>query len=69
MKNNKVYVISKMFKDGKCYLVSENAWGVGSFSLDIVAAKKFLNKMQAEIWASGYEGATVEVLKEGEKLK
>ena len=68
MKTNKVYVIAKMFNGEKCYFVKERN-GTGSFFADVSMAKKFLDKTLAEIWASGYEDATVEIVKEGEVLK
>lgn len=41
----------------------------GWFTPDLLEAKKFLDKTQAEIMCSSYEGARVETIKTGEVLK
>ena len=41
----------------------------GFFCDDLVHAQKYLERWRAEMVASGYEGAQVEVIKTGEVLK
>ena len=76
----RVSVISIRLNNRKHYLEHEEAGtidlstntkkkGMGYFSSDLKDAKKFLNKLHAEIVASGYSGAHVETIKEGEVLK
>ena len=41
----------------------------GHFCDNLIQAQKYLDKWRAEMVASAYEGATVELIKEGEVLK
>lgn len=70
----KAFVITMMIHEEAHFLVREEIdkitkEPVGIFSRDLMDAKKFLSKEQAEIWASGYQGARVERITEGEVLK
>ena len=81
MNNKRVYVIVLKFDGVPCYFMKQEVGmldpkthGVlkqpqGFFSADLKDARKFLDKWQAEIVASGYDGADVECIKTGERLK
>ena len=43
--------------------------GAGVFSPDLLEAQKFLQRYEADFFASRFEGAGVEVIKTGEVLK
>ena len=67
-----VFVVSLIEAGQKVYFVREEITPIeikGYFSIDLVQAKKFINKEVAEIIASAYKGAGVECIKEGERLK
>ena len=80
-KKNFVFVVV-LFLDGKrFYFVNESSRIIkkkrgrvlncseGTFSSDLINAKKYLNKVDALWVASWFEGATVESINEGEVLK
>ena len=77
---NKIYVIFKFFDTKKLYFKHEQVGIVGKrgeiireplgfFVPELVEAKKFKSKKLAEMIASAYEGAGVETIGEGERLK
>lgn len=83
-RNNKkpcCFVISLVRSGIKLYFVREEAGELdlktgevikesrGWFSPDLLEAKKFLSKEQAQIICAGYKGASVEIIKTGEVLK
>ena len=75
------FVVSLSRSGIRLYLVREEAGeldlktgevlkeSIGWFSPDLLEAKKFLNKEQAQIVSASYEGAGVETIKTGEVLK
>lgn len=82
MANNKkrVYVVTLHERDKKLYYERQHARivqegdlvanePIGVFTPDLIDAKKFLDRSQAEWCASYFEGAGVESIKEGERLK
>ena len=56
--------VGEVGKDGE--VIKESR---GWFTPDLLEARKFLDKSQAEILCSGYTGARVETIKTGEVLK
>lgn len=83
MANNKkrVYVVTLYEGDKRLYFEHEERGLIdphtstiirqskGFFSPDLRDAQKYLDKWRAELVASAYEGAGVECIKEGERLK
>ena len=82
MANNKkrVYVVTLHEGGKKLYFERQHARivqegglvanePIGVFTPDLIDAKKFLDRSQAEWCASYFEGAGVECIKEGERLK
>ena len=78
---NKIYVVSFIDTDGrKLYYVRQKSnliyeggmvsnEPIGIFSYDLMDGKKFMDKASAEWCASYFEGAGVEVIASGERLK
>lgn len=58
------YVVILIVDNKKFYLESE-----GEFCDNLIYASKWLQRWRAEMVASAYEGAQVEVIKTGEVLK
>ena len=78
---NKIFVVSLVAEDGrKLYYVRQKSnliiegdmvsnEPIGIFSYDLMDAKKFLDRPDAEWCASYFDGAGVECIKAGERLK
>ena len=75
-----VFVVSLIHEGKKVYFERQHARivqegdlvanePIGVFTPDLIDAKKFLDRSQAEWCASYFEGAGVECIKEGERLK
>ena len=64
------FVVSLMRGGIKFYYKREDlAKGCGVFSPDLVEARKFTKRFEADFFAECFEGAQVEVIKTGEVLK
>lgn len=78
---NYIFVVSLAFDGVKCYFEHEEIGlldpithktirkPTGYFTTDLKEAQKYQDKWHAEMVASAYEGAGVECIKEGERLK
>ena len=77
---NKIFVVSLIYEGEKLYFVRSNnkpflegnilmSEPEGIFHTDLMKAKKFREKIEAELCASYFEGAGVEVITTGEHLK
>lgn len=76
-----VYIVSLIAEDGRklyymrqqCQLIEEGGQvlsePLGVFSYDLIDAKKYIDRSGAEWTASFFDGAGVEFIKEGERLK
>ena len=77
----KTFVVSIKTEEGRLYFVRESSRKIellgeellsepmGIFSHDLKDAKKFETEEQAQNTASYFDGAEVEIIKEGERLK
>lgn len=76
----RVYIVSLTLEGRKAYYVRQSASfkqegdhvlsePMGIFSHDLMDARKFLDRADAEWAASYFDGAGVECIKEGERLK
>ena len=77
---NKIFVVALISEGVKLYYVRQQSKltqegdmvlnePIGIFSPDLVDARKYTDKIRAEWTASYFEGAQVEVIASGERLK
>ena len=69
-KGAKYFIVSLTRGGLKLYFKrTDEAKGAGVFTPDLLEAQKFMQKYEADFFASCYEGAQVEIIKTGEVLK